>query len=74
MNPEEARKKFAIFMAQEGRELTAVRLGCSVTQVVAIATGKRGPGLQIAAAIEEAYGIPMQAWVERPAMRNVSIK
>ena len=67
MTPAQAHQKFAKIVDQEGRVLVAARLGCSVTQVIYIAQGKREPGLRIACAIEEVYEIPPQAWVEKPA-------
>lgn len=71
MTPTQAHQKFAKVVEREGRVLVAARLGCSVTQVIYIASGKREPGLRIACAIEEVYEIPMQSWVERPAARKL---
>ena len=72
MTPDQARRKFAQAVLKEGEALVAVRLRCSTTQVIYIASGKRNPGLRVAVAIEEAYGIPAGNWVERPASRKVS--
>lgn len=71
MTPDEARRKFAQAVLKEGEALVAVRIQCSTTQVIYIASGKRNPGLRIAVAIEEAYKIPAADWIERPASRKI---
>jgi hypothetical protein len=71
VTPTQARKKFAATVKRDGEALVSVRICCSTTQVRYIAEGKRNPGLQIAAAIEEAYKIPMRAWATYPASRKV---
>jgi transcriptional regulator with XRE-family HTH domain len=71
MTPKQTRKKFAAAVKVDGEALAAVKLQCSTTQVIYIASGKRNPGLRIAVAIEEAYGIAAVDWVERPASRSV---
>jgi transcriptional regulator with XRE-family HTH domain len=70
MTQKDARSRFGEAIAKDSKELAAGKLGCSVTQVIGIAKGERSPGLRIAAAIEEVYGIAMGDWLERPVSRK----
>jgi transcriptional regulator with XRE-family HTH domain len=72
MTPAQARTQFAKAVKSDGEALVAVKLRCSSSYVSYIVNGKRNPGLRIACAIEESYGIPMSAWVERPASRKIA--
>lgn len=49
-----------------GSRLSAEALGCSRSYVDMIISGNRRPGMRTARAIEELFGIPMQAWVDAP--------
>ena len=71
MTPKLTRKRFANVVKMEGATVVAVRIRCSVSQIQSIADGRRNPGLRTAVAIKEAYGIPEEDWVARPAARSV---
>lgn len=49
-----------------GSRRCAEALGCSRSYVDMIISGNRRPGMRTARAIEELFGIPMQAWVDQP--------
>lgn len=49
-----------------GSRASAASLGCSRSYVDMIIKGSRRPGMRTARAIEELFGIPMQAWVAWP--------
>lgn len=59
----QARRRFAEIVEEKGSVSVAAKLGCSVTQVLWVASGRRNPGLKIACAIEEAYKIPVKSWI-----------
>jgi hypothetical protein len=46
-----------------GPAAAATSLGCSRSYVDMIIKGVRRPGMKVARAIEEVFGIAMQAWV-----------
>ncbi len=49
-----------------GSRVCAEALQCSRSYVDMIIKGERRPGMRVARAIERLFGIPMQAWVDRP--------
>jgi uncharacterized membrane protein len=67
---ENTRKRFVEEVSKDGKEMAAARLGCSVTSVLFIMTGKRDPGLRIAHAIEEVYKIATEDWLEKPIIKK----
>lgn len=61
--PEETKNKFAALIADDGIELAAARLLCSSAQILCIIKGTRSPGLRLAIAIEDVYGLPVREWI-----------
>jgi len=55
--------------AHGGSARAAVALGCSRSYVDMIIKGARRPGMKVARAIEEVFGIAMQEWVDWPGAR-----
>lgn len=61
-------EQFRVAVAGCGGSAQAAKaLGCSRAYVDMIRKGSRRPGMRVAHAIERVFGIPMQAWLGRPA-------
>jgi len=60
-----ARERFIECVKEAGgSKKVAARLGVSRSYIDMVRAGQRRPGMNAAAAIEEAFGIRMQDWVE----------
>jgi plasmid maintenance system antidote protein VapI len=63
------RERFRELVGGHGGSAAAAHaLGCSRSYVDMIISGARRPGMKVARAIEELFGIAMQEWVERPRL------
>lgn len=77
LTPEETRKRFAkIVKAEGGPTAVALRLACSPNMVERMsvepaAKSARDPGMKLARAIQELWGIPMEGWVPPPLTEMV---
>ncbi len=52
-------------VVDEGLERVSGTIGCSVSHLYRLLSGQRGPGLHIAYAAQQFYGIPLEAWSQR---------
>lgn len=60
-----ARARFGeLVRAAGGAVKVAPQLGCSRAYVDMIIAGRRSPGMKVAYATEQLFGLRMQAWVE----------